>query len=195
MLALARGLDSYGYGRLRIAPSRAQYRAHRISYRIAFGKDPGELYVCHKCDNPQCCNPSHMFLGTAADNNADKIAKGRTRSGDHTGANNGNAKLTEAMARRAVELIQAGKTNVAIGRELAVGHSLISRIRVGRSWRDLSLSMGYEPKASKQSPKSGRTKCKLRAPPVRPPDQRRDQTAPISLGPLISATVAEAEHA
>lgn len=148
-----------GYGRTRIGQDRAHYRSHRIAYRIAFDKDPGHLYVCHRCDNPACCNPRHLFLGTAADNNADKHLKGRARAGDHKGAKNGNAKLTEGMARQAIEMIKAGKTNVAIGRELGITHSLISRIRVGRSWTALSEQMGYEPKASKLAPKSGRTKA------------------------------------
>lgn len=154
--------DSQGYGRLRIGSDRAHFRAHRVAYRIAFDKDPGHLYVCHRCDNPLCCNPSHLFLGTADDNNQDRIKKGRTKLGDHRGAKNGNAKLTEDKARRAVELILMGWTNKAIGKELGIGHSLISRIRVGRSWRELSASMGYVPRASKQAPKSGKTKCKLR---------------------------------
>lgn len=55
---------------------------HRIAYYLSTGKDPGINLVCHKCDNPACCNPNHLFLGTQADNIADKVSKGRQAKGE-----------------------------------------------------------------------------------------------------------------
>lgn len=52
-------------------------RAHRVSWKVHFGPIPPDLLVFHACDRPPCCNPKHLFLGTNADNSADKVSKGR----------------------------------------------------------------------------------------------------------------------
>lgn len=64
-----------GYGRVRI-DGRILY-AHRVSWILANGPIPDDLRVLHRCDNPPCVNPDHLFLGTQGDNNADRDAKGR----------------------------------------------------------------------------------------------------------------------
>jgi hypothetical protein len=72
--------DKDGYGKFCV--KRATYRAHRISWILFNGGDPGDLCVLHRCDNPRCVRPDHLFLGTPGDNNADRDAKGRQCKGD-----------------------------------------------------------------------------------------------------------------
>jgi hypothetical protein len=68
------------------APSRANLGAHRVSYALANNIDPhtmpADLVIRHTCDNPPCVNPAHLLAGTQADNNADKMQRGRHRSGN-----------------------------------------------------------------------------------------------------------------
>jgi hypothetical protein len=67
-----------------------QYRVHRLIYEVTYGPIPKGMLVCHTCDNPACCNPNHLFLGTQEDNMKDKIKKGRQVMGE----SNGLSKLT-----------------------------------------------------------------------------------------------------
>jgi len=68
---------SPGYGRLDL--DGVQYRVHRLVYQYCVGDLPEELVVCHHCDNPPCCNPDHLFIGTKQDNLIDALTKGRGR--------------------------------------------------------------------------------------------------------------------
>lgn len=67
-----------GYGRiLKDRRKGRALRAHRVAWELAHGPIPLGLCVCHACDNPPCCNPAHLFLGTMLDNNRDRDAKDR----------------------------------------------------------------------------------------------------------------------
>ena len=124
--------DRAGYGMHTTAGSRdcrRQFRAHRFAYEDRAGTIGSGLLVCHRCDNPPCCNPAHLFLGTHADNHADKVAKGR--SSKLFGRANPQAKLTEAD----VAAIRASTETCRVLRaRFGVSGAVVSNIRRGISW-------------------------------------------------------------
>ena len=79
--------------------------ASRMAWTLTHGEIGSGIHVCHRCDNPGCCNPSHLFLGTNLDNNADKVSKGRHVYGERVST----AKLTEAEALEIKRLKPLGR--------------------------------------------------------------------------------------
>lgn len=118
--------DKDGYG---ILPTNsASIRAHRFSYELYIGVIPEELVVCHKCDNPSCVNPEHLFIGTVKDNCQDMLSKGRDKM---VGSKNNKAKLNENDIKN---IRNSTESYQSIAIEYNVSISTIKRIRSGKNW-------------------------------------------------------------
>lgn len=143
-----------GYGQFQV--SGRSVAAHRVAYYLGHGVDPGEYLVCHACDNPPCCNPKHLFLGTEADNSADCSRKGRhnppsgTRSGRYTypertarGERAGGSKLTERQVRDIRALYAAGQySQQQLADMFDVSRETVSQITRGGNWRHITDADG-----------------------------------------------------
>lgn len=124
--------DPNGYGRLNVGGTPAL--AHRIAWEMHRGPITSADHICHKCDNPPCVNPDHLFKGTAQLNSADKIKKKRHRYGVSKGEAHGCARLTEAQAR---EIKASGLSHKACAEQFGVSYQTVWEIRKGVSWKHL----------------------------------------------------------
>lgn len=121
--------DRQGYGHAII--KRRKVKAHRFSWMIYNAVIPAGLCVLHKCDNPSCVNPEHLFLGTRKDNAVDKMNKGRCLYGEKHCL----VKITEEQA---MSILSDPRSNYAIGKEYGISNQQVSRIKTGKRWRHLS---------------------------------------------------------
>jgi hypothetical protein len=129
--------DEMGYGRVSAFTSDDRWvphLAHRISWELHFGPIPDELLVLHRCDNPPCSRPDHLFLGTQLDNVRDCIAKGRNnRIGHSSGVG-----LTELQVAKIKQRFRDGERNfTALGKEYGVSRHTISDIFMERTWKNV----------------------------------------------------------
>lgn len=128
-------LNDDGYGRIR--KDGKLVFVHREIWLKHNGEIPKDMCVCHECDNPKCLNIEHLFLGTHADNMADRKKKGRCS--DNKGEKNPSVKLTEQQVRDIKMRISLGKDACyAIAREYGVTGETILHIKNGRSWRHVA---------------------------------------------------------
>lgn len=126
--------DRGGYGRFHA--NGKSYRAHRISWQIYRGKWPGELFVCHKCDNTKCVNPGHLFLGTTQDNMNDMKKKGR--SPKLSGEKHPSVKLREYQVINIRKTYKKGNiTCRELSKRYGVSPSLINLIIKNKRWKYL----------------------------------------------------------
>lgn len=124
-----------GYGVIQL--SRGNFvRAHRAIYEFFVGDIPEGKFLCHRCDNPQCVNPAHLFPGSAADNTRDMISKGRQQ--DYSSAPKGS---DHHAAKLSVADVQAIRASSASTKELSAQYGVniwsIQNVRARRTWKHL----------------------------------------------------------
>lgn len=123
-----------GYGYAALAGSRRV--ASRVALTIALGRDlRADEFACHHCDNPPCCNPKHLFAGTAKENTHDARAKGRLVkwSGRRRGSKNPCAKLSEDDVRE-IRRLRGMVSHVELSKRFGVSLGNISGIQTGKNW-------------------------------------------------------------
>ena len=129
--------DKDGYGHFSINTAAPGGRAHRASWVFANGPVPPGLCVCHRCDNPPCVNPGHLFLGTNSDNMRDREAKGRRVA--VVGSAHGIAKLSESQVASILRRVAAGELRTAVAKDLGVHLVTVTRIVTGETWRHVPM--------------------------------------------------------
>ena len=129
----SRRRDLEGYGRLNVRGVRST--AHAESYKVHHGDIPTGLCVLHRCDNPPCINPDHLFLGTPEDNNADKFNKGRQAKGERVNT----AKLTTVDVLQILRLYAMGHDSIGdLACRFGVCTDSIRNIIRGKTWKHVS---------------------------------------------------------
>lgn len=119
-----------GYGNL--SHENRTLLAHRVAWVIENGPIPEGLWILHRCDNPPCVRPSHLYAGTPKDNAQDKVRRGRWR---------GNQKLTElqvVMIKLAVRLYPQRGTIRTLAQECRVSHNAVADVARGKTWRSIA---------------------------------------------------------
>ena len=127
-------LDSHGYGRIkkRVDGRIRYFLAHRVIWELERGPIPDGLCVCHHCDVRECLNPSHLFVGTSAENTADMMRKGRGRW--QKGVVRNGLKLTVAQV---LSIRADDRLHRVIAEDYGVNPCTIDRIKSRKRWQNL----------------------------------------------------------
>lgn len=122
-----------GYGRIKVKTGNkwSQGLAHRVAYTLMIGSVPDEIHVLHRCDNPGCVNPDHLFLGTHIENMDDKITKRRHPHGEK----HGTARLTESDILEIRRRSSLGEPSTSIAPDFNVSDGHVRHILSGRYWK------------------------------------------------------------
>jgi hypothetical protein len=111
--------------------------AHRASWIVHYGEIPDKLFVCHKCDVPNCLNPDHLFLGTAKDNVQDMISKSRNAPSAFIGKNGEKHSQAKLNVKQVIEIKEMLNKKVSFSKIASlynVSKSTIGSIKCGKNW-------------------------------------------------------------
>jgi hypothetical protein len=171
-----------GYGMiLRSADAGSPSKASRISWELAGGGDPGDLHVLHRCDNPPCVRPSHLFLGTRAENMADMAGKHRSHS--MQGESNPRARLSAAQVSELRARVAAGERYEQLAEEYGHSYNAVYLAVRGFTWKHLPDPVVITNKEKQESIRKGTADLKAwrernpDAPKGRPLPPERDEEA------------------
>lgn len=118
--------DRWGYGAT--TANGVFTKSHRLAWTIVYGPIKKGMFICHKCDNPGCCNPTHLFVGTHKDNMRDMVSKKRFAKGEK----NGSSKLQGSQVKKIRRLAQDGVSNneIALRYKISKHHviDLVNRV-------------------------------------------------------------------
>lgn len=131
--AWAGAVSRMGYGALNNGAGKV-VRANRVSWELNRGHIPNGLLVLHRCDNPPCCNPDHLYLGTGDDNTADKVARGR----QPRGVKASNAKLTEDNVITMRRMYGDGMGDRKLARLFHLSRGVTQRILRRKTWAHIA---------------------------------------------------------
>lgn len=125
-------INSSGYGSFRA--NRKTLTASRVSWMLNYGEIPEDMQVLHRCDVRKCVNPKHLFLGTNADNVADRVSKGRSGSSPKYGVQHHNSKLNNLYVRTIRQRVKYGYSHRMIAHDFGVARQTIGRIVSNQTW-------------------------------------------------------------
>ena len=128
-----RAKSSSGYGKLYFGGK--DWRSHRLAFYLKTGEKP--QVVCHRCDNPACCNPAHLFGGTFKDNTQDMIRKGRRHS--QVGERHSQSKLKPEQVIEIRKAKARGERAVDIAKRFSISRDHVLDICSGDRWPHLPL--------------------------------------------------------
>lgn len=124
-----------GYGQIvTYLKSPKSIYAHRFSYALHYGAFDSSLHVLHKCDNPVCVAPEHLFLGRAKDNSDDKVRKGRAKGSSRPGQLNPSAKLNNKKVSDIRSLLKDGMKVSVLAKKFKVSGTAIRYIKDNKTW-------------------------------------------------------------
>jgi len=125
---------SNGYGQMRF--NNKAYGAHRFVYEEVYGMIPEGLFICHKCNNPSCCNPNHLYAGTQKDNQKQMVNEGRSAKGEMQSL----SKLTTRDILKIRSLYSTNEKNqIELGKIFGVDNATISDITRRKTWKHIPM--------------------------------------------------------